>query len=467
VEKKTLRERVSHLKGIAHLIEKLSIRFLRLLCPIGEWPPATCVLAAVFAGYASLIPAGLCDAIASGASPIEPSAFSAPRFAQGGPDAEDYSASDGYPIGDRSTYFRTSFLVGSHSHLDQVFEGRLIRRATTPSPLARTASEPALRYEYGGQTLTLDDYLARHPATGLLVARGDTILIERYQYARNDQHRFTSWSMAKTVTAMLVGIAIAEGRIRSVDDPAAAYVPALAGTEYGHTSLQHLLQMSSGVRFVEEYSGRDDVWRLAADTFRQVGSGGIDAVTPFNVRAAPSGTRFSYASVETQVLGLVLRSAVGRPVADYLHEKIWEPMGAEADATWLIDRSGQEATYCCLNAVLRDYARLGLLLAHDGNWRGRQIIPRAWIEDATRMHPDQPHLMPGTARPFFGYGYQVWLFPEERRMFALLGMRGQAIFVEPASRLVMVHTAVRKQARDPGGREAIALWQSLVRELGN
>jgi CubicO group peptidase (beta-lactamase class C family) len=138
--------------------------------------------------------------------------------------------------------------------------------------------------------------------------------------------------MAKTVTAMLIGIALAEGRIRSVDDPAAAYVPALADAEYGRASLRHLLQMSSGVRFVEEYTGKDDVSRLAADTFRQVGSGGVEAVTPFNVRIAPSGTRFYYASVETQVLGLVLRNVVGRPVADYLQEKIWKPMGAEADA---------------------------------------------------------------------------------------------------------------------------------------
>src|SRR6266850_7823621 len=176
-------------------------------------------------------------------------------------------------------------------------------------------------------------------------ARGDTILIERYQYGRNDRHRFTSWSMAKTVTSMLVGIAIAEGRIRSVDDQAAAYVPGLADTEYGRTSLRHLLQMSSGVRFVENYSGRDDVARLAADTFLQTGPGGVEAVTPFNERAVPAGTKFSYASVETQVLGLVLRNAVGRPVAEYLSEKIWRPMGAEADATWLVDRAGQESTY--------------------------------------------------------------------------------------------------------------------------
>ena len=450
-------QRVSCLKKIG------TVRLLNLP---GDSLVAVCVLAAVIAGCTSPPPTGSRDGIASGSSSAAPSAPSAPRFVAGGPDTEDYGASQGYPIGDRSTYFQIPFLVGSHSHLDQIFEGRVIRRAAAPSRLARVDSEPALRYEFGGETRTLDDYLARNPGTGLLVARGDTILIERYQYGRNDQHRFTSWSMAKTVTAMLVGIAIAEGHIRSVDDAAAAYVPALVGTEYGRTSLRHLLQMSSGVRFIEHYSGTDDVSKLAADTFIQRGGGGVKAVTQFNGRMVPSGTRFSYASAETQVLGLVLRSAVGRPVADYMQEKIWAPIGAEADATWLIDRSGQEATFCCINAVLRDYARLGLLLAHDGNWRGRQIIPAAWIEDATRVALDQAHLRPGIATGFFGYGYQVWIFPGERRMFAFLGVRGQAIFVDPASRLVMVHTAVRKQAVDPGGREATALWRGIVRELG-
>src|SRR5262249_42643679 len=275
-------------------------------------------------------------------------------------------ANDGYPMGDPWTFYTLPFLVGSHSHLDEIFPAHTVRRAATPSRLERSAAEPTVRYQYEGETATVDDYLGRHLATGLLMARRDTILLERYQYGRNDRHRFTSWSMAKTVTSMLIGIAIAEGRIRSVDDPASAYVPDLAGTEYGRTSLRHLLEMSSGVRFVEEYSGRDDVARLARDTFLQLGPGGVPAVTPFNQRAAPAGTKFSYASVETQVLGLVLRNAVGRPVADYLSDKIWKPMGAEADATWLVDRSGQEVTFCCINAVLRDYARLGLVLAHDG-----------------------------------------------------------------------------------------------------
>jgi len=391
----------------------------------------------------------------------------APRFTAGGFDADAYGAPDGYPLGNRSTFFRVPYLVGSHSHLDEIFEARLVRRADQPSTLARAATLPALEYTFQSTTRTLDDYLARHPTTGLLIARDDTILVERYQYGRNDRHRLTSWSMAKTLTSMLVGIAIAEGRIRSVDDAAERYVPALTGTEYGRTSLRHLLQMSSGVKFVEKYTGNDDVTELSRRTFLQLKPGGVEAVRPFNEREVPAGTRFSYASVETQMLGLVLRAATGRPVAAYLEEKIWQPIGAEADATWLIDNTGQESTYCCVNAVLRDWARVGLLLAHDGRWRGRPLIPADWLHAATTVRDDQPHLRPRVATSFFGYGYQVWIMPGERRMFALLGVRGQSIYVDPTSRLVMVHTAVRRQpGNDPGNIEAGALWGGVLRRLG-
>jgi CubicO group peptidase (beta-lactamase class C family) len=415
----------------------------------------------------AILVAALAGCAAPTTAPTGPAAAGAvvgagPRFAPDGHDAEGYGAREGYPI---KVISRAPFLVGAFSHFDQLFEGRVVGRAAAPSPLTRATAEPPLRYRFGVRTLTLEDYLARNPTTGLLIARGDAILVERYQYARNDRHRFTSFSMAKTVTAMLIGIAIAEGHIRSVDDLAATYVPGLADTEYGRTSLRDLLQMSSGVHFSENYSSQDDSARLFIETVFQDGAGGVEAVKRYNQRDWPSGTMFSYASVETQVLGLVLRGAVGRPVADYLREKIWEPMGAEADATWLIDRSGQEAAYCCLNAVLRDYARLGLLLGHDGNWRGRQLIPAAWINDATRVRDDQPHLRPGTARRFLGYGYQVWILPGERRMFALLGLYGQAIFVDPASHLVMVHTAAYKQATDSSA-EAFALWQGVVAALG-
>ena len=392
---------------------------------------------------------------------------SAPHFAVGGPNAQEYGSNEDYPV---KAINRLRFYVGTFSHYDQLLEGRTIRRAASPSRLLRAPTEPALRYEYQAETRSLDDYLARNPATGLLIARGDTILVERYQYARTDRHRFASFSMAKTVTAMLVGLAIAENLIRSIDDPAGSYVPALADTEYGRTSLRHLLQMSSGVRFRENYSGQDDsgqddVARLFAATVLQAGPGGVEAVKPYNERARWSGALFSYASVETQVLGLVLRSVVGRPVAEYFRDRIWEPIGAEADATWIIDASGQEATYCCLNAVLRDYARLGLLLAHDGRLGDRQIIPKEWLHAATTIAPDDLHLKRVWERTGFGYGYQTWILPGERRMFALIGVHGQAIYVDPASRLVMVHTAVRERADDPN-EETIALWRSVVDVLG-
>jgi CubicO group peptidase (beta-lactamase class C family) len=385
-----------------------------------------------------------------------------PHFSAVGPDADEYGAQRGYPV---TAIYHTRFLVGYLSHQDQLLESRLVPRAATPSRFNRTAVEPAITYRFDRQDLTLDDYLRRNPATGLLIAQGDTIVAERYQYARNDRHRFTSFSMAKTVTAMLVGIAIAEGRIRSVDDTAEVYVPALAGTEYGRTSLRHLLQMSSGVRFEENYSGSDDSQRLWLDTGIQQGAGGVAAVKKFNDRSRWAGAVFSYASSETQVLGLVVAQAVGRPLADYLHEKIWQPMGAEADATWIIDAAGQEAAFCCINAVLRDYARLALLLAHDGRVGDRQLIPKAWLLEATTVAADRPDLRLTWVEPRFGYGYQTWILDDERRMFALVGLHGQVILVDPASRLVLVQTAVRKSAID-ANKETLALWQGIVKQLG-
>src|SRR5262245_44929896 len=388
------------------------------------------------------------------------------RFDAGGHDAEAYGASAGYPRGDRTTFKDVRFLVGSHSHLDDIFPSRLIRKALVPSHLVRVA-EPRITYDFAGASLTLDDYVARTPTTGLLVARENTILVERYRYGRTDRHRFASASMAKTVTAMLVGIALAEGHIGSIDDLAAVYVPELAGTEYGRTSLRHLLQMSSGVRYTEEYSGADDHARFTAATYLGLGPGGATAVKAFNDRVAPAGTRFSYASTESQVLGLVLRAATAQPVAEYLQAKLWQEIGTEADASWLIDNSGQESTYTGLNAVLRDYARLGLPLAHDGNWQGRQLIPASWIVDATTVRADQPHLRPGIADPIFGYGYQTWILPGARRMFMLWGARGQRIFVDPERRLVLVNTAVHKLSFDPRLlAESGALWSGLVRQLG-
>jgi CubicO group peptidase (beta-lactamase class C family) len=388
-----------------------------------------------------------------------------PVFSDTGPDAADYGAAEGYPVG--SLNDRTLYLVGTYSHFDQVVTVRTVAHAATPWPFRRAAAEPEIAYSFRGGRYTIDDYLHRNPVTGLLIAKDDTILYEHYQYARSDRDRFLSQSMAKTITAMLVGIAVSEGAIKSIDDSVATYLPGLADTEYGKTPIRALLHMSSGVAFSETYDGSDDVATLHRDLFGPFGKSADASVRQFNSRTAPPGTVWHYASVETEILGLVLRAATGAQVADYLRDKIWQRIGTEADASWAIDTHEQEVTYCCFNAVLRDYARLGRLLAHDGAWEGRQIIPRQWVIDATTVRPEESYLAPGRLPRSFGYGFQVWLLPGAERRFALLGVHGQVIFVDPAAKLVMAHTAVyRKPVDFDAIAEAVALWSAVVQQLG-
>ena len=379
------------------------------------------------------------------------------------PDEEILGKKEGYPVCSIRQVMRggqLQCLVGTYSHFDQAVPARRVAKAAEPRALKRAAAEPQVRYSGNVASGGVDDFLAKNRNTGLLVMRGDTILVERYQYERRPEHRFTSMSMAKTVTAMLVGISVNEGFIRSIDDLAAKYVPELAGHPYGETSIRHLLTMSSGVRFVEVYDGRDDVSRLSRALFVERASG-AKALENFREREHPAGTRFHYASAETYVLGLVLRAAVGRPVSDYLAEKIWQPMGAEADATWTIDAAGQELCYIGLNATLRDWGRFGLLLAEEGAREGRQIIPADWVRAATDR--DQHGHKPDGRRR--GYGYQTWTLSGRDGAFAALGLRGQAVMVDPATKTIVVHTAVQGGPGDPSRTDQFALFYAFARQL--
>jgi CubicO group peptidase (beta-lactamase class C family) len=389
-----------------------------------------------------------------------------PVFSDTGPDAATYGAGAGFPIGTRLTASRPENLVGAHSHFDELVPAHLVGRAAAPFQFKRVA-EPNISYTFKSERFSIADYLGRHPTTGLLIAKDDTILYEHYQYARTDHDRFLSQSMAKTITAMLIGIAVSEGKIKSIDDLVSAYVPRLTNSEYGKTSIRDLLHMSSGVAFVEKYDFNDDIAKLGRDLFGAAKEDPVVSVAQFNTRVAPPGTQWHYAGVETEILGLVLHAAIGMPIANYLRDRIWQQIGTEADASWAIDGTGQEVTFCCFNATLRDYARLGRLFAHDGAWEGRQLIPRQWLLDATTVRPTEAYLAPGSATPYFGYGYQVWIFPGERRRFALIGIRGQLILVDPASKIVMVHTAVRLQPAEPrANAETIALFLSVLEQFG-
>ena len=365
-----------------------------------------------------------------------------------------------FPRGDKQTWWRPDYSVDSFSRLDEIFASSTARAAERPSAWQRPPEEPPVRYSsppfLGGGRYDIDGYLDRNPVTGLLISRNDKILVERYQYGRSDSMRLTSFSMAKTIVALLVGLAVDDGAIRSLDDPAEAYASTLAGTEYGRTPLRHLLTMSSGVPFREEYDGADDVSKLSRATFGHATVGGSAAVRAFNERVAAPGARWYYASSETYVLAMVVRAAVGKSLSAILQERVWRPMGAEADATWLTDRSGLEVGYMGVNAVLRDYARLGRLLVNGGRVGERQLVPQAWIASMTR-----PAFLAGQTGRRFGYGYQTWTHPSNDGSFGLFGVRGQYLFVDPARHLVMVNTAVRTDPRDPGNAETFALWEAI------
>jgi CubicO group peptidase (beta-lactamase class C family) len=411
------------------------------------------------AGLAATCAAGLAGSIAESHAAED---VSGPVLSPSGPNAEFYGAAENYPIRDPALGFvpgnplSPKYRVGAFSHFNELFPTRLIKRAATPWLFMRAPAE--MTDPFRGRVI---DYLSRNPVTGLLIAKDDRILFEHYQYGRTDRDRLISQSMVKSITGLLIGIAIGDGAIKSVDDTVETYVPGLKGTEYGATPLRALLHMSSGVDFGEERDQGRDLDRLWIDMVRGIGSRGtIASIAQFNRRLAPPGTRFYYASIEPDVLGLVLHFAVNKSASDYLHEKVWEPIGAEADAKWLIDAEGFEVAHFAFNAVLRDYARLGRLLAHDGAWEGQQIIPAQWMTDATTVRPSDAYLLPGRAMPTFGYGYLLWLLPGARRQFALVGAFGHRICVDPASKLVMVQTAVETNA------EVWRLWSNLVETFG-
>ena len=392
----------------------------------------------------------------------------APVFSQTGPNASYYGADEGYPIPSflraiwQGNPWPPKYRVGAFSHFDEIYRTRKVARAATPWTFKR-AAPPEINYRFRGQPSTLSDYLARNPVTGLLIARDDEILFEHYQYGRTDHDRMLSQSMVKSIMGLLVGLAVADGAIKSVNDTAETYVPGFKGSEYGRTPIRDLLHMSSGVDFGEERDNNLDLDRLSRDMVIGLGpfrKGTIKSLTQFNHRIAPPGTRFYYASIEPDVLGQVVLAAVGKPLSEYLQEKIWQPIGTESDGTWFLDADGFELPHMGFNAVVRDWARLARLLAHDGVWEGRQVIPAQWMIDATTVAPSDGYLAPGKATPGFGYGYLFYLFPGSRRQFALLGFKGQRICIDPAAKLVMVHTALEE------GPEIWRLWAALTAQFG-
>lgn len=381
-------------------------------------------------------------------------------FDKGGPQAAAFGEAQGYPVPPPHTLpqdLKQQHLVGLHSHYDRFRRLKEVPTSAKPSALKREPRGFDVRYEHQGRSHDLADYLQRHPVTGLLIAWDDSILFEHYQYGRSDKDRFLSHSLAKTITGLLVGAAVEDGAIRSIDDPASVYLPELAGSAYGATPIRALLLMASGIQFDESYRPGDDVSRLVDALIGPAAVGAVAAVRQFDTRAAEPGERFHYASADSQLLGMVVSRAVGMPLPEYFSRRLWAPLGAEANAAWDTDAAGEALGFCCMVARLRDWARLGLMIAHDGRWNGRQVVSRPWIIESTSA---PRHLSPG-------YGYQIWLSANQQPYYAMRGVMGQFVLIDPLTRLVLVQTAVNPQPNDPAASaELLALWQALLAQFG-
>jgi CubicO group peptidase (beta-lactamase class C family) len=281
-----------------------------------------------------------------------------------------------------------------------------------------------------GKDVPFDDWLVDHKTVAFLVIRRDTILYERYFKGYDTTQVHPSFSMAKSVVSMLIGTAIADGLIRDVQQPITDFIPELKANGFDAVTIEHVLQMTSGIDFKESYV---NPFGTVAKFYygRQ-----LTKYTLYLKLKHPPGTKWEYVSGDTQLLGLLLERALRakgdqRTVTQYLSDRIWTPLGMEHASSWSIDHKGDgiEKAFCCINAPARDFAKLGSLYLKNGQWRGQQLVPQAWVETSTKAVTAN-----GGAN---GYRYQWWL-PSSDGDFHAEGILGQFVYVDPARELVIV-----------------------------
>ena len=286
-------------------------------------------------------------------------------------------------------------------------------------------------FAYNDQKLGTQQFLKDSWTTGLIVIQNDEIALEDYYLGNSAVTQNISWSMAKSFISALIGIAVNEGHIKSIEQSVDAYATSLGGSGYEGVSIKNVLQMSSGVAFNEDYGDfYSDINRWGRD-FSLGNSQDAFAATLKN--DIEPGTVNHYVSINTHVLGMVLTQATGRSITDYMQEKLYNPLGMEHDGLWIIDGQGMEMALGGLNLTLRDFAKLGSLYLHDGTFNGQQIVPASWVADSRTM--DQPHLLPGND---FGYGYQWWMVGGDSGEFMAMGVYGQYIYINPETNTVIV-----------------------------
>ena len=288
----------------------------------------------------------------------------------------------------------------------------------------------------------LDAYLLHQRVAGLIIIQDNKIRLEKYGLGYDAAGRWTSFSVAKSLTSTLVGAAVRDGYIKSLDDKVTVYIPDLRGSAYDDVTVRQLLMMTSGVKWNEDYTDKNSDVALFGIHKAEPG---VDVTVSYMrklPREAPAWTKWVYKTGETNLIGVLVSSATKKTLSAYLSEKIWKPYGMAQDAVWITGSTGHEISGCCLSAALQDYARFGQFILDGAVAGGKRVVPDDWLSAATTKQAD-------AALPGRGYGYQWWT--NDDGSFAAQGIFGQGIFIDPKRRLVIATNGNWKTATDEAG----------------
>jgi CubicO group peptidase (beta-lactamase class C family) len=312
-------------------------------------------------------------------------------------------------------------------------------------------------------SMDVDNYMSEQRTAGLVIVQDGKVRLEKYGLGFDAKGRWTSFSVAKSFTSTLVGAAIKDGFIKSIDDKVSDYIPDLKGSVYDDVSIKQLLTMTSGVQWNEDYEDKNSDVALFNEHEPEQG---VDATVSYMrrlSREAPAGTEWVYKTGETNLIGVLVSSATNKKLSNYLSEKIWAPFGMEQDASWLLGSTGHEISGCCIQALTRDFARFGQFMLDGAMAGGKAVLPEGWIAAATTTQANIGY-------PGKGYGYQWWTYDDGS--FAAQGIFGQGIFIDPKRRLVIASNGNWPRATDPDtvGAQREAFYKSVqaaVDTVGN
>jgi CubicO group peptidase (beta-lactamase class C family) len=302
--------------------------------------------------------------------------------------------------------------------------------------------------------LNVDDYMKSQRNAGLIIVQGGKVRFEKYALGFDSKGRWTSFSVAKSLTSTMIGAAVKDGYIKSLDDKVTAYMPDLKGSAYDDVTVRQLLTMTSGIKWNEDYTDpKSDVALFNTHKAEP----GVDVTVSYMrklTREAPAGSKWVYKTGETNLIGVLVSSATKKTPSDYLSEKVWKPFGMENDAAWMLGSTGHEISGCCFSASLRDFARFGLFILGGGKAGGKEVLPADWLPSATTKQAD-------IGQPGRGYGYQWWT--NDDGSFAAQGIFGQGIFIDPKRKLVIASNGNWPTATDPDGvgKEREAFYKAV------